>query len=76
MIALKELKACRHGLRQNVKALCGRTVNLYQDNMLVAGSLRKMSSKSPALTAEIKDLVPWLHENKIHLDVVFAVNSQ
>jgi hypothetical protein len=38
MIALKELKACRHGLHQNVEALRGRTVKLYQDNQ--AGRLR------------------------------------
>ena len=30
-----------------------------------------MSSKCPALMAEIKDLVHWLHENKIRLDVVY-----
>jgi hypothetical protein len=56
MIALKELKACRHGLHQNVEALRGRTVKLYQDNQAVCGALRKMSSKCPALMAEIKDL--------------------
>ena len=28
MIALKELKTCRHGLHQNVEALRGRTVKL------------------------------------------------
>ena len=71
MIALKELKACRHGLHQNVEALRGRTVKLYQDNQAVCGALRKMSSKCPALMSEIKDLVPWLHENKIRLDVVY-----
>ena len=71
MIALKELKACRHGLHQNVEALRGRTVKLYQDNQAVCGALRKMSSKCPALMAEIKDLVPWFHENKIRLDVVY-----
>jgi hypothetical protein len=32
MITLKELKECRHGLHQNVEALRGRTVKLYQDN--------------------------------------------
>ena len=32
MIALKELKACRHGLHQNVETLHDRTVKLYQDN--------------------------------------------
>ncbi len=71
MIALKELKACRHGLHQNVETLRGRTVKLYQDNQAVCGALRKMSSKCPALMSEIKDLVPWLHENKIRLDVVY-----
>jgi hypothetical protein len=71
MIALKELKACRHGLYQNVETLRGRTVNLYQDNQTVCGALRKMSSKCPALMTEIKDLVPWLQENKIRLDVVY-----
>jgi hypothetical protein len=63
--------AFRHGLHQNVDALRGRTVKLYQDNQAVCGALRKMSSKYPALMSEIKDLVPWLHENKIRLDVVY-----
>ena len=45
MIALKELKAVRHGLHQNLDAIRGRTVKLYQDNMAVVGALRKMSSK-------------------------------
>ena len=58
MIALKELKACRHGLHQNVEALRGRTVKIYQDNMVVVGALRKMSSKCSELMAEIKGLVP------------------
>ena len=71
MIALKELKACRHGLHQNVETLRGRTVKLYQDNQVVCGALRKMSSKCPALMTEIKDLVPWFQENKIRLDVVY-----
>jgi hypothetical protein len=72
MIALKELKTCRHGLHQNVEALRGRTVKLYQDNQTVCGALSKMSSKCPAaLMTEIKDLVPWFHENKIRLDVVY-----
>ncbi len=61
----------RHGLHQNVEALCGRTVKLYQDNQAVCAALCKMSSKCPALMVEIKDLVPWLHENKIRLDVVY-----
>jgi hypothetical protein len=69
-IALKELKACRHGLHQNVEALRGCTVKLYQDNKAVVGAVRKMPSKFPALMAEIKELVPWLLENKIRLDVV------
>jgi hypothetical protein len=71
MIALKELKACLYGLHQNVEALRGRTVKLYQDNQTVCGALRKTSSKCPALMSEIKDLVPWLHENKIRLDVIY-----
>ena len=57
-ITLKEFKECRHGLHQNVEALRGRTVKLYQDNQAVCGTLRKMSSKCPALMSEIKDLVP------------------
>jgi hypothetical protein len=58
MIALKDLKACRHVFHQNVETLRGRTVKLYQDNQAVCGVLRKMSSKCPALMTEIKDLVP------------------
>ena len=76
MIALKELKACRHGLHQNVEALRGRTVKLYQDNMTVVGDLRKMSSKCPELMAEIKGLVPWLHEHKIHLEVIYIRSEE
>ncbi len=71
MIALKELKAARHGLHQNLDAIRGRTVKLYQDNMAVVGALRKMSSKCPALMAEIKELVPWLLEHKVRLDVFY-----
>ena len=71
MIALKELKACRHGLHHNVEALRGCTVKLYQDNQTVCGALRKMSSKCPSLMTKIKDLVPWIQENKIRLDVVY-----
>ena len=71
MIALKELKACRYGLLQNVEALRHRTVKLYQDNMAVVGALRKMSSKCPEIMAVIKELVPWLHVNKIRLEVVY-----
>jgi hypothetical protein len=67
---LKELKACRHGLHLNVEALRGHMVKVYQDNMAVVGALRKMPSKSPALMVKVKGLVPWLNENKIHLDVV------
>jgi hypothetical protein len=37
----------------------------------VVGALRKMSSKCPELMVEIKGLVPWLHEHKIHLEVVY-----
>jgi hypothetical protein len=64
-------KACHHDLHQNVEPLRGRTVKLYQDNQAVCGALRKMSSKCPALMVKIKDLVPWLHENKIRHDVVY-----
>jgi hypothetical protein len=71
MISLKEVKTCRHGLHQNVEALRGRMVKLYQDNQTVCGTLCQMSSKCPALMTEIKDLVPWIHENKIRLDVVY-----
>ena len=58
MISVKELKSCRYSLHQNVDALSGRTVKLYQDNMSVVGALRKMSSKCPELMTEIKGLVP------------------
>ena len=71
LIVLKELKACRHGLHQNVETFRDRTVKVYQDNMTMVGALRKMSSKYPELMDEIKGLVPWLHEHKIHLEVVY-----
>ncbi len=64
IIVLKELKACRYDLHQNVENLRDLTVNLYQDNQTVYGALLKLSSKCPALMTEIKDLVPWFHENK------------
>ena len=73
MITLKDLKTCRHGLHQNIEAL---RVKLYQDNMTVVGALRKMSSKCPELMPEIKGLVPWLHEHKIHLEVVVYIHSE
>ena len=57
MIALKELKDCRHGLHQNVEALRGCTVKLYQDNMTVVGALRKMSSKCPELSEGSRHVV-------------------
>ncbi len=56
---------CRGPARPHGQALPG------QPDQTVCGALRKMSSKCPALMAEIKDLVPWLHENKICLDVVY-----
>ncbi len=49
MIALKELKACRHGLHQNVEALRGQALP-GQPGQAVCGVLRKMSSKCPAST--------------------------
>ncbi len=71
MIPLKELKAVRHGLYQNLDDIRGRTVKLYPDNMVVVDVLRKMSSRCPGLMAEIKELVPWLLEHKIRLEVVY-----
>ncbi len=53
MIVFKGIKVCRHGSHQNVEALRGRTVKLYQGNQAVYGTLRKMSSKCPALMSEI-----------------------
>jgi hypothetical protein len=38
IIASKELKACRHDLHQNVDALRGKTVKLYQDNQAAVGA--------------------------------------
>jgi hypothetical protein len=58
-------------LEPNLDVIRGRTVKLYQDNQAVVGALRKMSSRCPALMAEIKELVPWLLEHKIRLDVVY-----
>jgi hypothetical protein len=71
MIEHSRIKAFRHGFHQNVETLRDRTVKFYQDNQVVCGALRKMSSKCPALMTEIKDFVPWIHENKIHLHVVY-----
>jgi hypothetical protein len=42
MISLKEIKACRHGLPQNVEALRGRSVKLFQENMTVVTYHRHM----------------------------------
>jgi hypothetical protein len=61
MIELKELKACHHDLHQNVEALYGLTVKLYQDNQAVCRTLRNMSSKCPALTFETKQTWRMLH---------------
>jgi hypothetical protein len=54
-------------LTPECEALRGRTVKLYQDNQTVCGALRKMSSKC----RDQGPLVPWLHDNKIRLDVVY-----
>jgi hypothetical protein len=56
---------CRSPARPHGQTLPG------QPDQAVCGALRKMSFKCPALMSEIKDLVPWLHENKIRLDVVY-----
>ena len=49
MIALKELKACRHSLHQNVEALHGRIVKLYQDNIHNEANLADASSRQRGL---------------------------
>jgi hypothetical protein len=56
---------CRDPARPYGQALPG------QPGQAICGVFRKMSFQCPALMAEIKDLVPWLHENKIRLDVVY-----
>ncbi len=71
IITLKELKTCHHGLYQNVEDVTAPSTSIYQDNMSVVGVLLKMSSKCPELMTEIKGLVPWLYEHKIHLEVVY-----
>jgi hypothetical protein len=71
MIALKELKACRHGLHQNVEVLRDHTVKIYQDNQAVCGALRKMSSKFPSTLGRHHGPRTLVHENKIRLDVVY-----
>jgi hypothetical protein len=57
-------------LSSECRTLHGHTVKIYQDNMTVVGVFHKISSKCPQLMSEIKELVPCLLENKIHLDVV------
>jgi hypothetical protein len=63
-------------MHQNLDDIRGRTVKLYQDNMAVVGTLHKMSSRFPALMNEIKELVPWLLEHKIRLEVFYIRSKE
>ena len=71
MIALKELKAAKIGLEENVELLAGQRIRLYQDNTVVVACLKKFSSRSPPLMQILYDLVPWLQLHRISLEVLY-----
>jgi hypothetical protein len=52
--------ACRHGLHQNVEALRGRTVKLYQDNQTVCGAQELLEMIA---LKELKTCRQGLHQN-------------
>jgi hypothetical protein len=70
---VEELKACRHGLHQNVEALRGRAVKLYQGNQ--APSVERCAKCHPnaqhSWPRSRTSYLAWIHENKIRLDVVY-----
>ena len=58
IIALKELKAVKKGLEQNVDQIQDKRIRLFQDNTVVDSCLNKFSSRYNPIMQEIYTLVP------------------
>ena len=68
-ITWKELAAVRKGIRECSAILAGQRVLLFEDNQAVVHMIRNRTSRSPALMAELRQLLKLLDELKIDLDV-------
>ena len=56
IICVKELKAVKLGLLEHAQALQDHTIILYQDNMAVVGCIKNLTSTSPAIMAELREV--------------------
>ena len=66
-ITFKELKAVRYAVMSFLPLLAGRQVLLHEDNQAVVSVLTHLTSRSPAMMAELRKLWFLLDTNDIHL---------
>ena len=66
-ITFKELKAVRYAVMSFLPLLAGRQVLLHEDNQAVVSVLTHLTSRSPAMMAELRKLWFLLDTNNIHL---------
>jgi len=71
IICVKKLKAVKLGLLEHAQALQGHTILLYQDNMAVVGCLKNLTSTSPAMMAELREVLSILDQFKIRFEIVY-----
>ena len=71
IICVKELKAVKLGLLEHAPALQGHTVLLYQDNMAVVGCLKNLTSTSPAMMVELREVLSILDQFQIRFEIVY-----
>eukprot|EP00873_Tetraselmis_striata_P038096 jgi/Tetstr1/458360/TSEL_044799.t1 len=66
-ITWKELKAARLAVESFLPHLAGRRVLLYEDNQAVCSFLAGLTSRSPAMMAELRKLWYLLDSNGVHI---------
>ena len=66
-ITFKELKAVRYAVQSFLPLLAGRNVLLHEDNQAVVSVLTHLTSRSPAMMAELRKLWFILDSHDIHL---------
>eukprot|EP00873_Tetraselmis_striata_P045582 jgi/Tetstr1/465846/TSEL_010466.t1 len=66
-ITWKELKAVRLAVESFLPHLAGRRVLLHEDNQAVCGVLAGLTSRSPAMMAELRKLWYLLDSNGVHI---------
>eukprot|EP00873_Tetraselmis_striata_P019837 jgi/Tetstr1/440101/TSEL_028459.t1 len=66
-ITWKELKAVRLAVESFVPHLAGRRVLLHEDNLAVCNVLAGLTSRSPAMMAELRKLWYLLDSNGVHI---------